>query len=147
MLLSLLSALFVSCNKDVNSTVLPEDDVKIIQSSAENFSSSENEYFTSSIKSVKHNDKYLYSFVINNPTKELNNFHALIVDLDNRGYISYFGYDGEYSLILGDKKENDNRVIGININFDYSFEATSFKLYAYFKVNNADLEVKNIVRI
>ena len=137
-----LSSFLVSCKKDAINVELPLDDVKIVQSPLSEFESVESEYFSYTINSTLHKDEYYYSFVINKPTHELNNIRILIVDSDNRGFISFFGYDKNYSLVLGEKKESDTRVIGVNINFRYSFEAKTFKLYSYFDLDNHKKEVK-----
>lgn len=143
----LLSPLLLSCSKSSVNIELPSSDIKTIQSSYENFTSDEKEFFTYSIKYTRHKDEYLYSFILNNPTRELNNFKLLLVDFDNRGYISFFGYDKNYSLILGAKKESNTRIIGININFRYSFEAKEFKCYSYFDVNNSRKEIKSVLKV
>ena len=137
-----LSTFFASCKKEVFNVELPLDDVKAIQSPISEFSGETSEYFSFSINYKLHNNQYYYSFVLDNPKEEINDIKVLLVDSDNRGYISFFGYDKSYSLITGNKKESNTRVIGININFHYSFSAPLFKLYSYFKINNEKVEIK-----
>ena len=143
----LLSTLLFSCKKNSFNVELPSDDIKTIQSSTDSFNNDEKEFFNYSIKSTRYKEEYLYSFVLDNPKKELNKFHILIIDSNNRGYISFFGYEKDYSLILGDKKESNTRIIGININFNYSFEAKEFKCYSYFFVDGNKKEVKSVLKV
>ena len=136
----------LSCNKS-DKIEIDEEKIQLIRNNDEFNETNSTDLFNTNIVSKSDNDHYYYSFILNNPKERLNKIQLLLIDIDNNGYIVGFGFDKEYNLILGDKKENDTNIPGININFSYQFEAKSFKLYSSFYINSQERSEKLILNV
>ena len=146
----LFSAIFVlsSCKKDVPISYEEElkNDVSLL-SKNEKFEE-EPDFFTSTLKKEKNEDKYYYSFVFESFEKDLDEVKTLI-EFKNEKETKYifFGYESKYKIVSDkskvDKKNNvySGFVVYAALNYDYETVSVLFKSVdykAFYKENSIE---------